>query len=142
MLFSSKDLTRDFNAENQKLMTENNEAKVQLDKVLDEYKQKTKFYENELKLLTKNYEDTSLKLNEQMTFNQELTEHKSKLEREASAFKSLSEQQTLKISGLNEELEKSKFLYESTLNESQIELKVKLDQINKELNSKWSNILE
>jgi hypothetical protein len=135
-------LTRDFNAENQKLMTENYETKAQLDKVLNEYKVKTKFYENELKKLGTDIETTTLNLNEQLNLNQILSEERTKLSNENLVFKTMSEQNAIKIRELSEELERSNFTYETILTDSKMETKLRFDQLSKELNAKWSNTLK
>lgn len=53
----------------------------------------------------------------------------------------LSKKQATELANLSSELKQLQFLHESTSKDSQVELKCKLDMLNKDLNSKWSQRL-
>lgn len=123
-------------------MTENNEIKCQLDKVLDEYKQKSKYYETELKKLTLDLESTRATLNDNLSQNSDLNGKNSHLSDENKRLRELSINQKVEIEDLTEKLDKFKMLHETSMNDSQLELKVKLEMLNQELNTKWTGTLK
>ena len=123
------------------LMNENTDIKSQLDKVLDEYKQKTKFYETELKQFRTDLESTKNDLDQSLDQNQSLAQLRVKLEMENEQVKELATNQKLRIDELSEELEKLSVQHHNTLNDSQLELKVKLEKLNKELRAQWTETL-
>jgi DNA repair exonuclease SbcCD ATPase subunit len=141
LLRVERDLTHNFNTENQKLMTENNETKAALDKVLDEYKAKTKYYESELKQYRAELESTRSNLGDNVSQNLGLSEAKARLEVENKSVKELAAKQKSQLDELIEEFDKFKMLHASTLNDSQLELKVRLEKLSNELNAKWSDTL-
>lgn len=120
---------------------ERNELRVQLEKLMDELKSKTKNYESELKNLTESlnmYETNVSKLTKE---NNELIDSNSIIQNDYNLMKQTSKEQHSKIEKLTKEIDELKFLLESTSKDSQYELKVKLDILNKELNAKWTETL-
>ncbi len=136
-----KDLNRDFNSANQKLLTERNELRAQLDKLMDEFKSKTKKYESEIKSFTESIGTNEASLDKLKKENNELNTLNLTLQTDYNQIKEKSKEQHLKIDQLQTEIDQLRFLLESTSKESQLELKVKLEIMNKELNAKWSDTL-
>jgi chromosome segregation ATPase len=142
LLRVERDLNHNFNSENQKLMIENNETKAQLDKALDEHKSKMKHYEAELKQYRAELESTKASLDHNLSQNVELSNVRAKLEFENTQMKELASSQKTKIDELTDEVENFKTLHASTLNDSQLELKVRLEKLNQELNARWAETLK
>lgn len=134
-------MTKDFNGENSKLINERNELRTKLDSVLDEYKSKTKLLEDDLKNLQELYEKTKISLNENLKLNNELTHSKAKLTSENSSLQNLTGEQKIRILDLEKELEQLRLLFETSSKDSQLELKIRMDKLSKELNAKWSEVL-
>lgn len=109
--------------------------------MLDELKLKTKNYETELKSLSETLIKTRVDLDETKGLNKDLNEFKVKMENDYGCLKNVSDKQVIRIDELERELESSRILYESTSKDSQLELKVRLEKLNKELNSKWQETL-
>ena len=73
--------------------------------------------------------------------NKTLNKLKNKLEAERLMSESTLQKQRESIEKLTSELEQLRFLHETTSKDSQLELKVKLEMLNKELNGKWQDKL-
>jgi hypothetical protein len=142
LLRVERDLNQNFNSENQKLMIENNETKAMLDKALDEHKSKTKFYEAELKQYRAELESTKASLDHNLSQNIDLSNTRAKLEFENGQIKELASSQKLKLDELTDEFERFKTLHTSTLNDSQLELKVRLEKLTQDLNARWADTLK
>jgi hypothetical protein len=120
---------------------ERNELRVQLEKLMDELKSKTKNYESELKSLTESLNMHETNVSKLTKENNELIDSNSFIQNDYNLMKQTSKEQHSKIEKLTKEIDELKFLLESTSKDSQYELKVKLDILNKELNAKWAETL-
>ena len=120
---------------------ERNELRVQLEKLMDELKSKTKNYESELKNLTESLNMHETNVSKLTKENNELIDSNSIIKNDYNLMKQTSKEQHSKIEKLTKEIDELKFLLESTSKDSQYELKVKLDILNKELNAKWAETL-
>jgi uncharacterized coiled-coil DUF342 family protein len=120
---------------------ERNELRVQLEKLMDELKSKTKNYESELKSLTESLNMHETNVSKLTKENNELIDSNSFIQNDYNLMKQTSKEQHSKIEKLTKEIDELKFLLESTSKDSQYELKVKLDMLNKELNAKWAETL-
>lgn len=109
--------------------------------MLDELKLKTKNYETELKSLSETLTKTRVDLDETKGLNKDLNEFKAKMETDYGSLKKVSDKQVIRIGELESELESARVLYESTSKDSQLELKVRLEKLSKDLNSKWQETL-
>ena len=120
---------------------ERNELRVQLEKLMDELKSKSKNYESELKSLTESLNMHETNVSKLTKENNELIDSNSFIQNDYNLMKQTSKEQHSKIEKLTKEIDELKFLLESTSKDSQYELKVKLDILNKELNAKWAETL-
>ncbi len=84
---------------------------------------------------------TQTSLDQQTSVNIQITSEKDEIDKELLVLRELSKGQKIQIDALLVELEQSKFLFETTSKDSQLELKVKMEQLSKELNSRWSETL-
>jgi hypothetical protein len=135
-------LNKTFKAENQKLLHEKNELKEQLDRIYNEFKNKSGNYEADLKKTLDLLEKAESSVNDLTNRNQQLLQLKDQFEKECTQAHQISHQQVAQIGHLTNELEQLKFLHESTTKDSQLELKVKLEMLNKDLNSRWQEKLK
>lgn len=141
MLTLERDLCKSYNAQISQLHVERNEFKTQLDTLSDQHKALLKNYQTESKNLDELYRKTVDQLNSlQIEFDQ-LRKSKTKLDIDYSSTRETCEAQKVRIDELTNELEQLKVLFESTNRDSKLELKVKLEKLNKELESKWTEKL-
>ena len=108
---------------------------------MDDFKLKTKKYETEINSLTETLSVNETSLDKLTKENNELNTLNLTLKTDYNLVKEKSKEQHLKIDQLQKEIDQLRFLLESTSKESQLELKVKLEIMNKELNAKWSDTL-
>ena len=134
-------MNRDFNSENQKLLTERNELRAQLDKLMEELKLKTKKYDAELKHLAESLGAHETSVEKLKTENKELNSLNLTIQTDYNLVKETSKEQHLKIDKLQKEIDQLRLALDSTSKDSQHELKIKLDIMSKELNAKWSDTL-
>ena len=120
---------------------ERNELRIQLEKLMDDLKSKTKNYESELKNLTESLNMHETNVSKLTKEYNELIDSNSVIQNDYNLMKQTSKEQHSKIEKLTKEIDELKFLLESTSKDSQYELKVKLDILNKELNAKWTETL-
>lgn len=135
-------MNKDFTSENQKLTVERNDLRSKLDKLIDELKQKTKKYDTELSALSESLSKSQAEATQLAELNKELNEQKSRADDELAVLRETTTRQVKTIDELSAELDSLRVLSESTMKDSQLELKVKLENLSKELNAKWSETLK
>ncbi len=138
ILSLQKNLTHEFNSENHKLLSECNELRSQLDTLTTELKEATRKYEIETKNLKESLSKTRADLDLSTKSNRELNETKKAIENDLSFNKQENVKHKAEIGRLVEELEQMRILHETSEKDSQLDLKIKLDKLTKELNAKWA----
>ena len=113
-----------------------------MDSLLDELKSKTKKYDAEIQSLSDLLSTAQKDLSQAKNLNTSLDELNQKLDKDFNKLKQTSDKQFKEIEELTKELEHMKFLHETTSKDSQLELKVKLEKLTKELNAKWTDTLK
>jgi predicted nucleic acid-binding Zn-ribbon protein len=134
-------LSKNYNSEVGKLLSERNEFKAQLDALGDEHKTSMRRNEQEIKALNEKLSKALKDLAEINTAFKGLNEAKSKLEIDFDLVSQKSERQRVEINDLTSQLEQLRNLFESSSKESKLDLKVKLDVLNRDLDAKWAEIL-
>lgn len=136
-----QDLTKNFNAENQKLINENIDLKFKYEKLLDEFKSKTKNLDENYQILQEKFDQLKIELNETLALNNNLNLTNKKLGNELNIANDLSKERKNRIDELEYELENLRFVFESTTKDSKLEFRIQIDKLNKELNAKWEETL-
>lgn len=134
-------MSKNYNSEVGKLLSERNEFKSQLDALGDEHKTRMRQNEQEIKALNEKLSKALKDLADINTAYKGLNEAKSKLEVDFDLVSQKSERQRVEINDLTSQLEQLRNLFESSSNESKLDLKVKLDMLNRDLDAKWAEIL-
>lgn len=115
--------------------------KSQLESLTQEYQKKTKQYDIEIELLNEKLKKSLNDLNDVNAVYNSLKVDNSHVGTELISAKETINKQSKTISDMNNEIEQLKLLYETTSNESRLQLKVELEKLNKELDAKWKEIL-
>lgn len=134
-------MTKNFNAENQKLINENIDLKFKYEKLLDEFKSKTKNLDENYQILQEKFDQLKIELNETLALNNNLNLTNKKLGNELNIANDLSKERKNRIDELEYELENLRFVFESTTKDSKLEFRIQIDKLNKELNAKWEETL-
>ena len=142
VLTIQRDLSKDFNAENLKLLAERNELRVELSKTLDELKAKTREHETDTSALGQRLALVQRQLVDALASSRTLGEERQAWQGEALAGRSTIGQQAAQIATLQAELDELRMLHDASSKDSQLELKVKMERLSKELNAKWSDTVK
>lgn len=134
-------MTKNFNAENQKLLNENTDLKLKYEKLLEDFKLKTKNLEENYQILQDKFDQLKIELNENLALNNKLNLNKNKLECELNTANDLSKRRKTRIDELEKELENLRFVFESTTKDNNLEYRIQIEKLNKELNEKWEETL-
>jgi hypothetical protein len=106
--------------------------------VTNELKEATKKYESETKNLKESLSKTRADLDMSTKSNQELSQVKKAIENELALNKQENIEHKAETARLEQELEQMRILHETSEKDSQLDLKIKLDKLTKDLNAKWS----
>jgi hypothetical protein len=106
--------------------------------VTNELKEATRKYESETKNLKESLSKTRADLDMSTKSNQELSQVKKAIENELALNKQENTEHKAEIARLEQELEQMRILHETSEKDSQLDLKIKLDKLTKDLNAKWS----
>lgn len=142
ILTLERNLNREFNTESQKVSRDRDRLQNELNKLLEELKLKTSSYDSEVKSLKKTIAKNEIELTEASSNIEKLTNSRDKLEIEAKTTKSAFESEQKKRVYFEEECEKLNLLLEASAKDSEMDTKVKLEKLSRELNAKWSENLK
>lgn len=124
------------------MLNENTDLKLKYEKLLEDYKSKTKNLDENYQILQDKFDKLKIDFNENLALNNNLKLSKSKYETELNNAKELANEQKSRIERLEKELENLQFIFESTTKDNKLEFKIQIDKLNKELNAKWEDILK
>ncbi len=113
-----------------------------MNKLLEELKLKTSSYDSAVKSLKKTISKNEIELTEASSNIEKLTNSRDTFEIEAKATKSAFESEQKKRVYFEEECEKLSLLLEASAKDSEMDTKVKLEKLSRELNAKWSENLK
>lgn len=133
---------RDFNVETQKLIKERDRLHKDFNKLTKELNEKTKEFEAEIDKLNKDLSENKNELKMTRENVYELTEDKKSLLIELDQLKQSFSKEKNELNRLKEDYEKLSLIHEASTKDSQIDTKVKLEKLSKELNEKWSITLK
>ena len=123
------------------MLKEKNDLKFQIEKLNSEFRTNSKHFEDKITELENRLKETqginlSLK-----RLNDEFNENNIKLDADFKEKTQICVQQNVVIQELRDELNRMGITLETSVSDSQLELKSKLDKLSKELNSKCSETL-
>lgn len=124
------------------MLNENTDLKFRYEKLIQEYKTKTKDLDENYQILQDKFDKLKIDFNQNLALNNNLNIAKTKYETEFKKANELSNERKIRIEELEKELENLKFLFESTTQDNKLEFKIQIEKLNKELNAKWEDILK
>ena len=138
----SQDLKKEFNEEKSRLVKERDGLKKDLSKATEEFGQKRENSEREIDALKQKLARNNDGIESANADIRSLNAAKEKLEDDYHSMKLKCEEKEDRLTKMSDELEKLKLVHSASIKDSQIDTKVRIERVTKELNDKWAAILK